>query len=301
MMRNGGGGRAQSPDGIRELWRKWEPRGIRVLLLAVSVLGLVAGFVKPVGDAIQGKTYFGGALLSLVAFLLYDSVKALTEAVAVRESRTGAAAMRHFGVDVVAAFGVGRAEICVLGYTGETLLQEIKEGLAGLRKGQGNVTIRVLVPDFSQPRLIPGLRQEGGSSVDDPAFRVQEILPKCRSVSAELAGAVRDVSEDIRVSRRVTFEYLVYDGVPDVKLVILNDECALYGFYDPENTRTWEGNSYRDPSGAGTQLTRVTVAEGGADARRAIHGWKVFFEARWSTARVPVWPNSTNVVPPASV
>lgn len=50
------------------------------LLLAVFFVGLVAQFVKPVGDALEGKTYIGGALLSIVGYVLYAEVLRLNAA-----------------------------------------------------------------------------------------------------------------------------------------------------------------------------------------------------------------------------
>ncbi|WP_123976012.1 hypothetical protein [Streptomyces sp. Ag109_O5-1] len=54
---------------------------IRILLLGAFVTGLTAQFVKPVGDAPEGKACLGGALLSLVGYVLYDQVKELTSSV----------------------------------------------------------------------------------------------------------------------------------------------------------------------------------------------------------------------------
>jgi hypothetical protein len=61
-------------------WSRAESAVTRVLLLAVFCVGLVAQFVKPVGDALQGKTYIGGALLSIVGYVLYAEVLRLNTA-----------------------------------------------------------------------------------------------------------------------------------------------------------------------------------------------------------------------------
>lgn len=39
--------------------------------------GPIAQFVKPVGDALQGKVFLGGALLGLVGYVVYDTMKDL--------------------------------------------------------------------------------------------------------------------------------------------------------------------------------------------------------------------------------
>ncbi|MFF0760855.1 ATP/GTP-binding protein [Streptomyces sp. NPDC003737] len=49
----------------------------RLLLLGIFLIGLLAQFVQPVGDALEGKAYLGGALLSLVGYVLYAEVQRL--------------------------------------------------------------------------------------------------------------------------------------------------------------------------------------------------------------------------------
>lgn len=49
----------------------------RLFLAAVFVVGVVAQFVKPVGDALQDKVYLGGALLTVVGYVLYAEVQRL--------------------------------------------------------------------------------------------------------------------------------------------------------------------------------------------------------------------------------
>src|SRR5690242_15315510 len=76
-----GGRRPAEGDVIERLKRlraRYEPAVTRILLLGFFGTGLIAQFVKPVGDALQGKVFLGGALLSLVGYVLYDSVKDLT-------------------------------------------------------------------------------------------------------------------------------------------------------------------------------------------------------------------------------
>jgi hypothetical protein len=49
---------------LRRFQERFEPLVTRLLLLGIFVTGLTAQFVKPVGDALEGKAYLGGALLS---------------------------------------------------------------------------------------------------------------------------------------------------------------------------------------------------------------------------------------------
>lgn len=62
-----GGGVAQR---LRRMQERFEPLVTRVILGGIFVIGLAAQFVPSVGDAIEGKAYLGGALLSLVGYVL---------------------------------------------------------------------------------------------------------------------------------------------------------------------------------------------------------------------------------------
>ncbi|MEU9243927.1 hypothetical protein [Streptomyces sp. NPDC048385] len=79
--RSGGSAGADGMSRLRRFQERVEPVVTRVLLLGIFVTGLTAQFVKPVGDALEGKAYLGGALLSLVGYVLYDQVKELTSSV----------------------------------------------------------------------------------------------------------------------------------------------------------------------------------------------------------------------------
>ncbi|MEU6845968.1 hypothetical protein ABZ930_29240 [Streptomyces sp. NPDC046716] len=268
---------------------------MRVVLLAIFLTGLVAGFVKPVGNALEGKAFVGGALLSLVAYVLYDAIKELTAAMAERENQPAQTAiMRVFGDEVVAAFGTGRIELCVMGYTGETLLHEIEQGLRALRGRAGQVDrirIRILAPDFSVPRLVPA-RLEGDGRVDDPDFR-DEIRVKCKSIATQLEGRVEELKSAVSPSREISCEYRVYDGVPDLKVVILNEETVLFGVYDHSSIRLVDGKQYVDPSGADTPMNRVSASVGRgaaqAEALALVKTWRILFDGRWALSTLPRW------------
>lgn len=71
-------------------WARAEGMVTKVLLLAIFLIGLIAQFVKPVGDALEGKAYLGGALLSLVGYVLYAEVQRLNAAHETQRDGTGA-------------------------------------------------------------------------------------------------------------------------------------------------------------------------------------------------------------------
>ncbi|MEU1690760.1 hypothetical protein [Streptomyces hirsutus] len=62
----------------RRFQERFEPAVTRFVLPAICATGLTAQFVQPVGDALEGKAFLGGALFSLVAHVLYDAVTSLS-------------------------------------------------------------------------------------------------------------------------------------------------------------------------------------------------------------------------------
>jgi len=117
-----GGGRLPEEsvgDRLKRFQARYEAVITRLLLLGIFVTGLLAQFVKPVGDALEGKAFLGGALLSLVAYVLYDTVKDL--AATLRVPTRAQVKSRDLGSFVSEAFDARNVEISFLGYTGETL------------------------------------------------------------------------------------------------------------------------------------------------------------------------------------
>ncbi|MCX5287198.1 hypothetical protein [Streptomyces sp. NBC_00183] len=68
---------------LRRFQERLDPIVTRVLLAGIFITGLAAQFIKPVGDALEGKAFLGGALLSLVGYVLYDTVRELSSSVRV--------------------------------------------------------------------------------------------------------------------------------------------------------------------------------------------------------------------------
>ncbi|MFE5032198.1 hypothetical protein [Streptomyces sp. NPDC056683] len=180
---SGRSGGSAGEDGISRLRRfqeRVEPVVTRILLLGIFVTGLTAQFVKPVGDALEGKAYLGGALLSLVGYVLYDQVKELTSSVrAPSRALVNSTQLDGF---VSEAFEARRVEISFLGYTGETLHSALYHHLEDLFDHPGptrRVLVRMLVPDFGQPMTVPSKVGEQDAPVDDPDFR-KRMEQRCR-------------------------------------------------------------------------------------------------------------------------
>ncbi|KRD17621.1 hypothetical protein [Streptomyces sp. B21-101] len=281
----GGGGVG---DALRRYQERFEPTITRILLLGIFVTGLTAQFVKPVGDALEGKAYLGGALLSLVGYVLYDTVKDLSTAL--RVPARGQVNSRELGLFVSEAFRARTVDIAFLGYTGETLYNELYHRLEGLLDDPGptrNVTIRVLIPDFGQSMTVPSRVGAQGLPVDDPDFR-KRLEAKCREFDETLYG----IAERLTVRGRVTArcEYRLYPGIPRDKICVFNRALVLHGLYDvvARTVLSRASPEYYDPKGYRTDLN-VWSQEGTEDARAAIAAWNKHLDDLWSLAALPPW------------
>ncbi|MFF3874471.1 hypothetical protein [Streptomyces sp. NPDC001978] len=258
----------------------------RVLLLGIFATGLTAQFVKPVGDALQGKAYLGGALLSLVGYVLYDQVKELNSSVRVpTRSLVNSSQLSSF---VSEAFQSRTVEIRFLGYTGETMHHALFHRLEDLIDSPGpvrRVTVRMLVPDFGLPMIVPSKVGDDDSPEDDEDFR-KRMEQRCRDYDDILS----ELAERITVGRRVSVEceYRLYPGIPRDKICIFNREVVLHGLYDLSARMRRHGDEYYDPKGYRTDLN-VWSREGTAADETAVSIWVKHFDDLWSLARKPGW------------
>ncbi|MEV5849676.1 hypothetical protein AB0M32_47735 [Streptomyces sp. NPDC051985] len=258
----------------------------RVLLLGIFATGLTAQFVKPVGDALQGKVYLGSALLSFVGYVLYDQVKELTASV--RAPARALVNSSQLGSFVSEAFEARRVEISFLGYTGETLYNALYHRLEDLFDHPGptrRVLIRMLVPDFGQPMTVPSKVGERDVPVDDPDFR-ERMEQRCREYDGILSQLAEQLTDAGRV--RVDCEYRLYPGIPRDKICIFNRQQVLHGLYDLSARMRLHhmGDEYYDPKGYRTDLN-VWNREGPAEA--AVATWTKHFDDLWLLAKRPHW------------
>ncbi|MGW7540987.1 hypothetical protein ACWGKQ_07675 [Streptomyces sp. NPDC054770] len=284
--RNGGSADDVGVSRLRRFQERVEPVVTRVLLLGIFVIGLTAQFVKPVGDALEGKAYLGGALLSLVGYILYDQVKELTSSV--RAPARVLVNSSQLGNFVEEAFQARRVEISFLGYTGETLHNTLYHHLDDLFDHPGStrrVLIRMLVPDFDKPMTVPSKVGEGGKPVDDLEFR-KRLERRCR----EYDGVLSQLAEQLTAAGRVQVEceYRLYHGIPRDKICIFNRQQVLHGLYDLSARMRLDhtGDEYYDPKGYRTDLN-VWSREGAAEA--SVANWTKQFDDLWNLAERPHW------------
>ncbi|MCX5200362.1 hypothetical protein OG897_02635 [Streptomyces sp. NBC_00237] len=287
MSGDGGGRRgAPRPGSLRAYMVKAESVAVRVALLGVAVVGVVAQFSKPVGDALRDKVFLGGALLSLVAYVLYDAVKGLVGAGERPEVRTRVNS-RELGPYVREAFRAREVSIRFIGYTGETLFNEVYHRLEALLEAPRRtrkVTISVLVPDFSVEMAVPSEVGPDGAPLDDREFR-ERVARSCQDYEQQLQGLAEQFGVDGRVEAR--FEYRHFRSIPRDKVCILNGDIVLHGLYDV-TTRQRHHQLRReiyDPKGFDTNLHIRSRKEGTAEAEETVDHWVKHFDGLWQLAR----------------
>ncbi|KUO20621.1 hypothetical protein [Streptomyces dysideae] len=271
---------------LRRYQERIESLVTRVLLLGIFATGLTAQFVKPVADALEGKAYLGGALLSLVGYVLYDQLKELSASV--RAPASASVSSFQLGNYVSDAFRARKVEVSFLGYTGETLYHALYDRLEGLLVDPGpvhHVQIRMLVPDFEQQMAVPSKVGDDDQPVDDPEFRGR-MERQCREYDGILSQFVGRLAAGRRVT--VECEYRVYQGIPRDKICIFNRELVLHGLYDVSARMQWQDAEYYDPKGYRTDLN-VWSRDGTAAAEDALSQWNKHFDDLWSLATRPVW------------
>jgi hypothetical protein len=283
---------------LRRFQARYEPVITRILLMTVFVVEATAQFVKPVGDALQDKAFLGGALLSLLGYVLYDSVKDL--AASLRLPARAQVQSRELGSFVSEAFRARTVEIRFLGYTGETLYNELYHHLEGLLDDPGptrRVSVRVLVPDFGQWMTVPSRVGPGGTPQDDPDLR-RRLELKCQEYDQILSGLAERLTSVGRVTAEC--EYRLYPGIPRDKICIFNREKVLHGLYDMV-ARTMlrsSGPEFYDPKGYNTDLN-VWSHEAGDDAQGVVATWNKHLDDLWSLSSAPSWRSLTPATPPA--
>ncbi|MGW2722146.1 ATP/GTP-binding protein [Streptomyces sp. NPDC001492] len=297
-------------------WGRAESTVTKLFLAAVFALGLLAQFVKPIGDALEDKVYLGGALLTVVGYVLYAEVQRLNAAhSAQRENAEGLShVVRRLEEEVQRLNAVlrprggggvtpselerefqevleagGEVRLTALGFTGETFAVPLNRILQGLGTDpRRTIGLRVLVPDLTKEIEIPGQVGENGKISDAPGFRdhLSRQIARYESILRSQIGRMA-------VGRRGTLkvEFRVLHMSPSLKLYFINDDVLYEGAYDridlrPDHMNTapeaGDGNLL-DLVGYDTPLTRWSL-DGGDHAREIIRRRREFFETLWNVA-----------------
>ncbi|MEU1329888.1 hypothetical protein [Streptomyces sp. NPDC005865] len=268
-----------------ERWANAEGAVTKALLLGVAVLGLVAQFVRPVGDALEGKTYVGGAILSLVGFVLYSEVRKLNDALRpdVRDEVPSTDLEQYFD-QALRVRRQPQVAVDAIGFTGETVLYPLGRKLEGLDRGARRVVrLRILVPDFTAPMAIPGMLDEHGRAVDDPRFR-GELQRKVQEYEDEWRALARSLRQSEQAELDAQFRVLRI--TPLLKFCLINGEELFDGIYDKvveRPARTPPERQVLDLMGYQAVLTRW-CAETGAVGRAKVAQRQDLFDTLWRVA-----------------
>ncbi|MEU5707667.1 MULTISPECIES: ATP/GTP-binding protein [Streptomyces] len=294
-------------------WSRAEGTVSKIVLLAVFGLNLVAQFVRPVGDALQDNVYIGGALLSLVGFLLYSEVQRLNTAHETQREATedlrdgirvlserivelGSAQRSASGVDITREQllaeiereleGKDKVELYVMGFTGENTAFRIKKALERLPAStQREVTVRYLVPDFDKEIQLPG-RVLDGKAADAPAFR------------AALKGKIVASQEHLRdaeISMRhdglgkLDFAFRVLHMSPMLNLYLINADRLVEAVYTPRKNadrqnRTAASREVLDLVMDDRRLLTRWHSDDGQRAAETVRDRRVLFNTLWTLA-----------------
>ncbi|MFG2793904.1 ATP/GTP-binding protein [Streptomyces sp. NPDC048419] len=310
-------------------WARAESTVTKVFLAAVFAVGLVAQFVKPVGDALQDKVYLGGALLTVVGYVLYAEVQRLNAAHAERRESEEALGLTVQRLDrqvedlkgmlrlragqmvkptelkdeFKRALESGQAvQLWAMGFTGETFVDQVKNTLQELSENsRRTVKLRVLVPDFSKEIEIPGQMGADGKVADAPHFR-DHLRRQILDYERSLRFQIERMADARRGSLSVEFRALHMS--PSLKLYFINDgdnDVVYEGIYDkidlhPNPWNTADADRLLDLMGYDSLLTRWSLDDGD-HARTVIRRRRELFETFWEAAhklvsvRVPVPPD----------
>lgn len=186
---------------------------------------------------------------------------------------------------VEAAFDRPHVTIDFAGFSGETLHGVLTEPLDKIRAGRltpESVTIRILLPDVTQPMALPCLAE---TRADDPAVRERAKRITRRHTEAIL-DAVRELA-DLGLVKEAKADVRVHRSAPTFKLYILNGEEVFFGFYPVvEHTVTIEGKEVGifDPMGKDAILFHRAISDDEtSDAPQYVEQARTWFDSMWST------------------
>ncbi|MCX4666102.1 ATP/GTP-binding protein [Streptomyces sp. NBC_01381] len=254
----------------------------KALLLAIFGLGLVAQFVQPVGDALEGKAFLGGALLSLVGYVLYSEVQKLNAAL--RPAPKDVVRMLDLRTVFDEALRLPEVRIDAIGFTGETVVGQLSLALEDLPDGvRPDVKVRILVPDFTKPMEIPGMLDSEGKAVDDERNR-EELLGYVRRHEQRMKALTRRLDHDRKADLDSQFRVLHIS--PFLKFCLINGDQLFDGIYDEvvKKPAADRSDQLLDLMGYQASLTRWHTDAGSA-AREKCAQRKELFETLWDVAR----------------
>ncbi|MEV4266644.1 GntR family transcriptional regulator [Kribbella sp. NPDC049584] len=184
------------------------------------------------------------------------------------------------------AFEHARVTIDFAGLTGETLLGALEEPVDRIRRGRltpESISIRLLIPDMSQPLAVPS--RAGRKPGDDPAVR-----GRVEQIAHRSAGQIIESIEElgnIGLVQKANVECRVVSLPMMFKLYLLNEEEVFFGFYPVvEREVRIDGKSVPifDAVGKDTVLFHHSVTDDDrATGSQYVDQARSWFESVWGT------------------
>lgn len=185
---------------------------------------------------------------------------------------------------VEAAFDREHVSIDFFGFSGETLHGVIQEPLDKIRAGQlkpRSLSLRILVPDTSQPMAVPCSSDDLG---DDPDFRDRASQIMLRHGQAILDSVAE--LEDLGLLDSARAEIRVHGCPPLFKLYILNNDEVFFGFYPIRHHEVKiKGTPHPmfDLMGKEASLFRHTTRDGSSVSAQYVAQAREWFTTVWET------------------
>jgi DNA-binding transcriptional regulator YhcF (GntR family) len=184
------------------------------------------------------------------------------------------------------AFERSRVTIDFAGLTGETLLGALDEPLDRIRRGRltpESISIRLLLPDMSQPLAVPS--RAGSNPGEDPAVR-----NRAKQIAHRSAGQIIESIEElgtIGLVPKTSVECRVVNLPMMFKLYLLNDEEVFFGFYPVvEREVAIDGKEVPifDAVGKDTVLFHHSVSDDDrATGSQYVDQARIWFNSLWGT------------------
>ena len=202
----------------------------------------------------------------------------------IRETSTKPAGLRPH---IEAAFESESVLIDFIGFSGETLHGAITECLDKVRTGRyqpKSITVRMILPDTSQPWVFP-IKQDGS---DSPEFRQRHQ----RTIDRYTGGLVDTIDE-------LSQHGLIDSGSADIrvvgspplnKLYLINESDAFFGWYPINKHKIrYEGKTLPmvDLMGKDSELLHFNSSQPDQTGSTFVAESQRFFEAQWNLVATP--------------
>ncbi|BCJ45024.1 hypothetical protein GCM10010168_84020 [Actinoplanes ianthinogenes] len=186
---------------------------------------------------------------------------------------------------IEAAFEQFHITLDFAGFSSETLHGAIQEPLDKIRAGRltpESIAIRILLPDLTQPAVVPSLAEPAG---DDSAVRERAARIARRHTEA-IEESVSELAT-LGLVRSATTEVRAYGTTVLSKLYIINREEVFFGFYPVvRNTVSVDKQpvSIFDVLGKDVPLFHYVITGDDGDANdQFIKQSRAWFDSAWTT------------------